>query len=451
MEKIALLNKYGLFDAKVPRYTSYPPANHFENGVGPRHQDSWLRAVPDGAEISVYVHIPFCKRLCWFCACRTQGTRTLRPVDAYVEVLKAEITKVRSKLPKGVKMARLHLGGGTPTILSANTMRDFLGSIFGAFERTATHEFSVEIDPTEASTELLDTLVEFGLNRASIGVQDFAEHVQDAIGRPQNFEQTARVVTHLRAAGVPSINMDLLYGLPTQTHQSFHATINQVLKMRPDRLAIYGYAHVPWMSKRQVMINEADLPKPITRFELAEIAQRRFVDAGYGMIGIDHFALATDSLFDADARGQLRRNFQGYTDDTADTLIGFGASAISKFREGFIQNAPSTSAYQERIADTGFAGHKGYVMSDHDLLVAQMVEDLMCRFAIDDKKLMAAFPDQETVIRQTVVSLMNEFQDLLFIGKEGLMLRHQAYALVRIIAKRIDDFTSVGESHSAAV
>jgi len=279
MEKIALLNKYGLFDAKVPRYTSYPPANHFENGVGPRHQDSWLRAVPDRAEISVYVHIPFCKRLCWFCACRTQGTKTLRPVDAYVEVLKAEITKVRSKLPKGVKMARLHLGGGTPTILSADTMRDLLSSIFGAFERTETHEFSVEIDPTEASTELLDTLVEFGLNRASIGVQDFAEHVQDAIGRPQTFEKTARVVTHLRAAGVPSINMDLLYGLPTQTHQSFHATIDQVLKMCPDRLAIYGYAHVPWMSKRQVMINEADLPKPITRFELAEIAQRRFVDA----------------------------------------------------------------------------------------------------------------------------------------------------------------------------
>jgi len=313
MENIESLKAYGLFDAKVPRYTSYPPANHFVDPVGQRHQKEWLGAVPDGSDVSIYIHIPFCKRLCWFCACRTQGTKTLRPVDAYVAYLRREIHMVRELMPAHTKMARLHLGGGTPTILSPDTMTLLLGDVFDAFEKSDTFEFSVEIDPTDASHALLTTLIDHGMNRASLGVQDFAPDVQQAIGRPQTLDQTRDVVDFLRSSGVTALNLDLLYGLPHQTIESFSHTLNHVIDLKPDRLAIYGYAHVPWMSKRQVMIKDDDLPDSETRFELAQLAAKRLQNEGFQTIGIDHFARPGDGLAKAQKVGEVRRNFQGYT------------------------------------------------------------------------------------------------------------------------------------------
>jgi oxygen-independent coproporphyrinogen III oxidase len=452
MTKIATLRQHGLFDTKVPRYTSYPPANHFQSGVGQRHQTEWLHAVPDGAEISVYVHIPFCRRLCWFCACRTQGTKTMRPVDAYVDILRTEIEAVRAALPPGVRMGRLHLGGGTPTILPVKTMSALLSAIFAAFVPAPGFEFSVEIDPTEASDPMLATLIRFGMNRASLGVQDFAPEVQRAIGRTQSLEQTRRVVDVLRAGPGPvGLNLDLLYGLPHQTEQSFRDTLSSVTALRPDRLAIYGYAHVPWMSKRQVMIRDEDLPGPEHRFDLAEIAHDALIGQGYLPIGIDHFALPEDGLAIAAAKGTLHRNFQGYTDDPSPTLIGLGASAISRFAQGYIQNAAATSAYQERILGGGLAGHKGYEMTQPDGLVARIVEDLMCRFAVHEQSLRRLFPAQTGLIRQTVVSLMNRFPDCFFISEAGLEMTTEARPLVRVIASFIDTFARADTAHSAAI
>ncbi|SMY08303.1 oxygen-independent coproporphyrinogen III oxidase [Flavimaricola marinus] len=451
MDKIDHLRQHGLFDAKVPRYTSYPPANHFESGVGQRHQLEWLQAVPDGSDISVYIHIPFCKRLCWFCACRTQGTKTMRPVDAYVDVLRKEIEVVRHALPKGVRMGRLHLGGGTPTILPSETMSRLLTDVFAAFEPAPDFEFSVEIDPTEASDSLLDTLIAFGMNRASLGVQDFAPEVQKAIGREQSLVQTKRVVEILRRSGGIGLNLDLLYGLPHQTERSFLDTLASVTALCPDRLAIYGYAHVPWMSKRQVMIRSEDLPGAEARFDLAEIAHDVMVGQGYVPIGIDHFALPQDGLAIAAAEGRLRRNFQGYTDDRCPTLIGLGASSISRFPLGYIQNAAATSAYQERILGGGLAGHKGYEMTQSDGLVARIVEDLMCRFSVCEQSLRQSFPGQSSVIRQTVVSLMNRFPDCFFISEAGLEMKEEAKPLVRVIASFVDKFAHAETAHSAAI
>lgn len=445
------LEKHGLFDARVPRYTSYPPANHFVRGEGKRHQAGWLRTVPEGSVVSVYIHIPFCKRLCYFCACRTQGTRTMRPVEAYLAVLIQELRAVRQFLPVNLKMARLHLGGGTPTILSAEAMRDLLTEVFATFEATEDIEFSVEIDPTEAAPALLETLANFGLNRASIGVQDFAPQVQDAIGRQQSFAQTEGVVAKLRALGVPNVNLDLLYGLPHQTRESFANTLDRVLSLAPDRLAIYGYAHVPWMSKRQVMIKEESLPDTRARFKLAEMAAELFTGAGYLPIGIDHFALPTDGLAQAAVAGRLRRNFQGYTDDTAPTLIGFGASAISRFAQGYVQNAPATSAYLERIAQGGMAGHNGYAMRQVDLLVARVIEELMCSFAFNEERLVAEFPDSRAVLHGIGVSLMRKFADVFYIAQGGLQLREEAKPLVRIIASCVDDFVSQETAHASAI
>lgn len=451
MEKIDTLRQHGLFDARVPRYTSYPPANHFAQGIGARYQSDWLKAVPDGSEVSVYIHIPFCKRLCWFCACRTQGTKTMRPVDAYVDILRHEIATVRDSLPNGIRMGRLHLGGGTPTILRPETMTLLLETVFAAFDTAEDFEFSVEIDPTEASDALLETLIAFGMNRASIGVQDFAPKVQDAIGRLQSLDQTHHVIRLLRDNKVHSLNLDLLYGLPHQTPESFGQTLSHVADMAPDRLAIYGYAHVPWMSKRQVMIKEADLPDSEARFHLAEMAHDVFVAKGYNAIGIDHFALPSDSLSDAAVHGRLRRNFQGYTDDQSETLVGFGASSISKFQQGYLQNATATSAYQERINATGVAAHKGYRMADQDKLIALAVEDLMCRFVYREKALSAAFPEFEPIIHKTAIRLMAQFPDVFFISETGLEMREASHPLVRVIASFIDQFASKDVAHSAAI
>ncbi|AXI45228.1 oxygen-independent coproporphyrinogen III oxidase [Sulfitobacter sp. SK012] len=451
MEKIDTLRDYGLFDALVPRYRSYPPANHFVDRVGQQNQENWLGMVPSGSDVSVYIHIPFCKRLCWFCACRTQGTRTLRPVDAYVEFLIKELWGVKKQLAPDVKVARLHLGGGTPTILSPGTMTLLLNEVFKAFPRSAQFEFSVEIDPTEASRDLLSTLIDHGLNRASLGVQDFAPRVQDAIGRPQSLEQTRDVIAFLRDKGITALNLDVLYGLPHQTVESFGQTLDHVIGLKPNRLAIYGYAHVPWMSKRQVMIKEADLPGSETRFALASMARARLQDTGFETIGIDHFATPRDGLSKVQASGQVRRNFQGYTDDQSQTLIGIGASAISKFPQGYLQNAVATSAYQNRITQTGLAAHKGYAMNGTDKLVGCIVEDLLCRFELNTAKLALDFPQGQSAVREICVLLVRQFPDVFFINQAGLKMHDWAQPLVRIIANVVDEFTATELSHSTAI
>ncbi|MEP5155488.1 oxygen-independent coproporphyrinogen III oxidase [Planktotalea sp.] len=452
MENLDLLKRYGLFDAKVPRYTSYPPANHFQNGIGGQNQHHWLATVPEGSDVSIYIHIPFCKRLCWFCACRTQGTKTLNPVEAYISTLINEIETVRKGLPDTIRMARLHLGGGTPTILTPDLMAQLLGAVFDEFHPSNDFEFSVEIDPTDAAPKLLQTLADFGLNRASIGVQDFEPVVQKAIGREQSFAQTKEVADWLRDAGVPSLNFDLLYGLPHQTEDTFNDTINHVLALRPDRLAIYGYAHVPWMSKRQVMIKEHDLPNTIERLAFSKQVKTACLAAGYQAVGIDHFALPNDSLAFANARGTLRRNFQGYTDDTSSTLIGLGASAISRFHQGYIQNAVATSAYQERINGSGLAGNRGFALAQQDYLVGDMIESLMCNFQLNLTYLFETYPDQQTQIETFIAGLLERFPDVLVRQDNMIKLMPKAYALIRIIAHDIDAFNSnLKASHSAAI
>ena len=310
MDQVKTLRDYGLFDAKVPRYTSFPPANRFESELGHRFQANWLQGLPPSKPVSLYVHIPFCRRLCWFCACRTQGTRTLAPVEAYLNDITTEIEAVRGLIPPGTAMARLHLGGGTPTLLSAKQMRRLVTAIFNAFPRTENFEFSVEIDPTEAAPPVLQELADLGLDRASIGVQDFEDTVQATIGRLQSYEETARVIDQLRTYGLRSLNIDLLYGLPYQTQDTLRATLAKVGHLRPDRIALFGYAHVPHMSKRQAMIPGAKLPDGEQRFYAAEMACRHLDALGYNALGIDHFALPSDSLSLAAHAKTMRRNFQ---------------------------------------------------------------------------------------------------------------------------------------------
>lgn len=451
MDYTSTLRKFGLFDVKVPRYTSYPPANRFMHGIGARFQRDWLGKVVQKEAISVYVHIPFCRRLCWFCACRTQGTKTLSPVKAYVEVLLLEIEANRTALPDGTRMRRLHLGGGTPTLLSAELMQRLLDRIFEQFEQTDDFEFSVEIDPTDAKPAVLSELAARKMTRASVGVQDFDDRVQAAIGRKQSFQQTQDLIETLRKNGVQSLNVDVLYGLPFQTAQSIVATLDRIVALRPDRLALYGYAHVPHISKRQVMIPEGALPDPERRFNLASIAKDRLTSLGYEALGIDHFALPSDSLSAAAKAGLMVRNFQGYTDDPCRTLIGIGASAISKFTEGYVQNAVSTSAYVERVETRGLAGHRGIALTAVDIYVSALINEIMCKGEIDKEALASAYPEFSDLLMHQVKHLKERFYDLVVDSPERLKVRPAFIAATRLIAADLDEARTPEHLHSLAV
>lgn len=451
MDHVNILREYGLFDAKVPRYTSYPPANRFAPGLGARCQVDWLAEMPKDAPVSIYVHVPFCRRICWFCACRTQGTHTLHPVEAYIDDLVGEITLIAEHMVGKRQMARLHLGGGTPTLLTVGQMKRVLDALDQVFDRAHDFEFSVEIDPTEAAPEILSCLAERGMRRASIGVQDFEVRVQEAIGRKQSYEQTRDVVDQLRAECVTSLNIDLLYGLPYQTQASLQATLRQVLALHPDRLALYGYAHVPHMSKRQVMIPCDALPSPEERFFAALSAREMLDRKGYDVIGIDHFARPSDSLALAARSGRLRRNFQGYTDDPCATLIGFGPSAISKFPKGFIQNAVSTAAYQTRIRDRQLAGAKGYQMSAEDCVVADLVNQIMCYGQVNTAELSTTHPHFRSDIQEIVTDLLHTFPKALECDGATLWFRPDMEALARVVAAHVDTALQAQHVHSAAI
>ena len=430
MKHVSDLRRHGLFDARVPRFTSYPPANWFSDAVGEESVRTWQSNAPQDAEISLYVHIPFCRRLCWFCACRTQGTRNDAPLAPYVERVLTEARMVRQGFAGRIRPSRLHLGGGTPTILSAPLLDRLLTGLNEIWGLQDIEEFSVEVDPTDVGPERLATLRAHGLNRASLGIQDFDPQVQDAIGRQQSRDLTAHVVAQLRDLGVDALNFDLLYGLPFQTAQTLTATLDAALEMHPTRIALFGYAHVPWMSKRQSLIPSDALPKPDERLALFDLARRTLLGRGYVQIGIDHFAHPSDTLAQAFFDKRLTRSFQGYTDDTAPYLIGLGASAISTYPEGFAQNIPVTGKYAAEIEAGASALWRGYALDPLDHLKADIVEQLMCYHSATLSQIQLNTP----VIRAALDHIVHRFEDAVDWDGTTLSIARWAHPLVRIIA-----------------
>jgi len=449
MDKVSQLARLGLFDARVPRYTSYPTAPQFANDVDAATFVSWLGAIPPGSRISLYVHVPFCRRLCWFCACRTQGTSTDTPVLSYVRTLMAELALLRAALPPDVSLARLHWGGGTPTLLPAETTRELARAIFDVVPLARGAEFSVEIDPNEIDAARLDALAEAGMTRASVGVQDFDPRIQATIGRDQSFEITRDAVEALRARGIASLNADILYGLPHQTRGGIADSVQKLLSLSPDRVALYGYAHVPWMARRQQLIPSEALPLPEERLELFDTARRLFVWDGYDEIGIDHFARPHDGLALAARQGRLRRNFQGYTDDAAPVLVGLGASSISRFPQGYAQMNATTSAWAKAVQAGRFATARGHAFRGEDGLRGRIIEALMCDFAVRSAELIRDFgatPDRLQALFSPVAERFGPFakQDA-----AGLSIPPEGRPLVRVIAAAFDDYAMA--KHSAAI
>ena len=452
MEHESQLARLGLFDARVPRYTSYPPATQFKPGIGPAEVEAWQAAIPAGSAISLYMHVPFCRRLCWFCACRTQGTQSDDPVRVYAETLLAELELLKSRLAPGVRLSRLHWGGGTPTMMPPDVMRRVAAAVFDAFPLAEGAEFSVEIDPNEIDDTRMDALAEAGLTRASIGVQDFDPEIQATIGREQSFEVTAKAVEMLRARGIASINADILFGLPHQDNRRIAESVQQLLALSPDRVALYGYAHVPWMAKRQVLVPTEALPSPEARLALFNTARDLFMADGYAEIGIDHFARPDDGLAKAQAAGLMRRNFQGYTDDQADVLVGIGASSISRYPQGIAQNAPATGAHVKAIRDGRLSVTRGHAFTAEDHWRARMIEALMCDFRIDAGEMSRRFGMGDEALKALFAPITARFGEMVQLDADGsLAIPVRARPLTRMIARMLDAYEMEKSGHSPAI
>lgn len=384
----SLLHKYGV--ARLPRYTSYPTAPHFSPEINADTYDDWLSGLPAHEPVSLYLHVPFCRSMCWYCGCHTTITAKDQPIVDYLALLRTEIEVVAATVPQPLAVEKVHFGGGTPTIVEPQDFVALAGLLNERFDFTATAETAVEIDPRTLAPAMAEALGQAGVGRASLGVQSFDPVVQKAVNRIQSEEQTEWAVKALRRAGISGINFDLIYGLPHQTVRSCVDTAEAAAAMLPDRFAVFGYAHVPSFKKHQRMIDEATLPDSAARNEQALAIAETLVAFGYRQIGLDHFALPDDELARAEEAGALRRNFQGYTTDRCEMLIGFGASAIGRMVEGYVQNDVGLGHYANAIGSGRLATAKGYRMTAEDRARAAVIERLMCDFLADVPALCAA-------------------------------------------------------------
>lgn len=380
---LALDELIAKYDGRAPRYTSYPTAVQFTPQIDAKTYRGWLAALPLADPVSLYLHIPFCARLCWYCGCNTRAVNRHEPVGEYVQHLLAEAALLQGALPGRLPANAIHLGGGTPNMLSPEEMDAIFGALRRIFDVTPDAEIAAELDPAVLTRDWVRAATSHGLSRASLGVQNLNPQVQAAVNRQETFEEIAQCVAWLREFGVASINLDLMYGLPHQTTVNTLATVDRVVSLRPERLALFGYAHVPWMKAHQQLIDEAALPGAAERLDQSEAAAERLVSEGYVRIGLDHFALPTDSLVVAQREGRLRRNFQGYTTDSAQTLLGLGASSIGSLPQGLAQNIAQELPWRSAVVAGDLPIARGVVVTDEDRFRGEIIERLMCDLAVD--------------------------------------------------------------------
>ena len=399
-----LLQRYE--SKRVPRYTSYPTAPYFHKGIGPKTYRIWLNQIPKDSALSIYLHVPYCARLCWFCGCSTTITRKPERIQRYAETLRSEIEIVTRELHTKRLVASIHLGGGTPTMLSPNDFSDLLHQLHDCFVIATDADIALEIDPRTLNPELIRILSKSGVTRASVGVQDFTPRVQHAINRIQSFETVCEAVGKLRNAGITSINLDLMIGLPHQTIGNVVRTAELAVNLRPDRVAVFPYAHVPWLKKHQRMIRQIDLPNIILRREQAVAAATVLTQHGYTPVGQDHFALPNDPLALAAKTQTLRRNFQGYTADNAETIIGFGPSAIGTLPQGYVQNTPELHVWRSKIHHNTLPTERGVSLTTEDRCRRSAIESLMCHYFVNLEK--AGLEKEAAVVNITAFNTMVE-------------------------------------------
>jgi oxygen-independent coproporphyrinogen-3 oxidase len=435
-----------LAEQAVPRYTSYPTAPHFTTAVTPEIHEEWLKTLSRDARLSLYLHVPFCAELCSYCGCHTKIVRRREPVDEYANVLAREIDLLGAR-SAARRVSAIHWGGGTPSMLGPKRLAELTDRLATAFDLTEIAEHAIELDPRQVDRPLAQMLGQIGVTRASLGVQEFAPHVQQAIGRVQPFSQVAGTVALLREAGIEQLNFDLMYGLPHQRTDDLERSIAQAHTLAPSRIALFGYAHVPWFKTHQRLIDTAALPGASERLIQAEAARRLLVSLGYMPIGLDHFARPRDSMAQAAADGRLRRNFQGYTTDDADALLGLGASAIGRLPQGFVQNSPDFGGYARAIESGRLATVKGIAVDADDLRRGAIIERLMCDFSADADDLAE---EEFAAVQQTLAPLAAE--GIVTLTGRRVAVTEKGRPFVRLAAAAFDAYLAKGAArHSAAV
>ncbi|UVL59499.1 oxygen-independent coproporphyrinogen III oxidase [Pseudomonas sp. B21-032] len=444
----ALVHKY---DRPGPRYTSYPTAPQFHPAFA---VDDYLQAVqasnqaPKPKPLSAYIHIPFCQSLCYYCACNKIITRKTHRAAEYLGYLKREIALQGALFERSRRLTQLHLGGGTPTYLSNAQLAELMDCLHQAFnlDDSDDHEFSIEVDPRTLSTGQIQTLRSLGFNRLSFGVQDFDADVQAAVNRRQSEAQIYALVAAARQARFKSVSVDLIYGLPLQTVQSFDVTLEKIVALRPDRIAAYSYAHLPEQVRAQRMIRPEDMPPPQRKLELLELTIQRLTEAGYVYIGMDHFALPDDELALARANGTLQRNFQGYSTHADCDLIGLGVSAIGKVGDSYSQSVKLLSQYYARLDQGLLPIQRGYRLNADDLLRREVINQLMCHGRIDFDRVEAAhgirFNDYFAEALEQLAEQVDD--DLLMLQGDALVLLPQGQLMMRNTAMAFDAYLGSG-------
>ncbi len=432
-------------DVAGPRYTSYPTADRFVEAFGAAELSQWLAKRNIGGisqPLSVYVHLPFCESICYYCGCNKIITRDHSRSAKYIKYLDRELQLLAPHLGEAATIAQLHWGGGTPTFLAADEMRALMRAIDARFERAPGFECSIEIDPRSAPAGTLALLGELGFNRVSVGVQDFDPAVQRAVHRIQGEELTRGVVEEARASGFRSVNLDLIYGLPKQTLDSFNRTLDAVIALDPDRIALYSYAHLPKLFKPQRRIAEADLPSPEAKLQILTLAIGRLTREGYLYIGMDHFAKADDELAIAQAQGRLQRNFQGYSTHPAADMLGFGVSAIGKVGPTYYQNRKELGEYYAELDAGRLPVARGIELTQDDLVRRAVIQALVCHFRVSIESIeLAHLIDFRRYFADELADLRRLAQDgLVELGPDWIIVTSKGRLMVRTVCMVFDRY-----------
>jgi oxygen-independent coproporphyrinogen-3 oxidase len=438
------------YDGRGPRYTSYPTALQFNDELTTQdYIDNARASNASSVPLSLYVHIPFCHTLCYYCGCNKIVTRNEERVAKYMRNLYREIELQSELFDRSRVVEQLHFGGGTPTYLDDDQMRDLLAKIGSAFtmDESDNRQFSIEVDPRTVSESDIRTLTELGFNRLSLGIQDFDATVQEAVNRMQSAEEVRTLIDASRTAGFRSISFDLIYGLPHQSVDSFDRTLDTVIDMRPDRFAVYNYAHLPQRFKGQRMINSEDIPAPEVKLDILENTISRLTEAGYVYIGMDHFALPDDELVLARRDGTLQRNFQGYSTHRHCDLVSIGVSSISNIGNVYAQNSVTTMEYEARLENDDLPIIKGLAVDDDDLLRAEVIQALMCYDALNfDDFGKQHNVDFRTYFAPEIERLTPLAEDeLIDVDDEGIRITPKGRLLLRNIAMTFDRYMGSAE------
>jgi oxygen-independent coproporphyrinogen-3 oxidase len=436
---LRLLKKY---DHPLPRYTSYPPANHFHAGAGAGEYRAVLGDLAPADPLAVYVHVPFCEHRCAYCGCHVIPTARRSIGSTYTDYLIREMDLVAARLAGRGRLAAIHLGGGTPTYLEPRDLERLLAALRERFPPAEKTEVAVEVDPRVTTPEHLESLARSGVNRLSLGVQDTCPEVQAAIGRHQTREVTLGFFDRCQQRGFRHLNVDLVYGLPLQTRERFQGTLKDVVSLRPERVAVFAYAHVPWARPNQAAIDEAALPSASERLALLLEALAALEDAGYVHIGLDHFALPDDDLARAHAAGRLGRTFMGYTPRNDLKTIGLGVSAISDLGTGYFQNAKKLSTYFQGIDRGEFPVEKGFLCSPRDACRRWVLQQVFCRLRVDYQDFARRFgADFKEHFREEVAALRGlEADGLAEVGMEALTVPPPGRLFLRNIGAVFDEY-----------